>query len=147
MAEDRSKGISLRKKRTVRPKVSGKEISAPKQISGPMPAGLAAATQSSGGRRPNGPGGPKKLDVPRERPPPAGKTADLVKRRYSQRITTLPNDFAAGAPPLPDMPQIPSQFRQAPPSRDGRPPGSSDGRELKVDMRALRDPNLRPEQC
>ncbi|KAF2197175.1 hypothetical protein GQ43DRAFT_425113 [Delitschia confertaspora ATCC 74209] len=146
MTEERGKGISLRKKRTVRNKLSTKEISAPKQISAPMPAGLAATTQSSAGRRPDESNGTRRLDVPRERPQLAGKTADLVKRRYSQKITQLPTDFLSGAPPLPDMPQIPSEYRQVPPSRDGRPPGSSDGRALKVDMNALRDPNLRPEQ-
>ncbi|KAF2188373.1 hypothetical protein K469DRAFT_703883 [Zopfia rhizophila CBS 207.26] len=146
MSEERSKGISLRKKRTARPK-GGKEISAPKQISAPMPVGLAAATQSSSGRPSNESNrSGRKLDAPRERPQRADKTADLVKRRYSQRIMQLPTDFNAEAPSLPMMPQIPSQYRNAPPSRDGRPPGSSDGRSLKVDMKALRDPNLRPEQ-
>ncbi|KAF2473772.1 uncharacterized protein BDR25DRAFT_332567 [Lindgomyces ingoldianus] len=145
MAEERGKGISLRKKRTVKPK-GAKEISAPRQISAPMPAGLAAATVSSNGRPSNESSrSARKMDAPRERPKRADKTADLVKRRYSQRITQLPSDFGAGAP-MPALPQVPSQYRDAPPSRDGRPPGSSDGRALKVDMKALRDPNLRPEQ-
>ncbi|KAF1993009.1 exocyst complex component EXO84 [Amniculicola lignicola CBS 123094] len=147
MSDDRGKGISLRKKRTPKPGKGGaKEISAPRQISAPMPTGLAATTLSSGrpsnessrsGRRP---------DAPRERPGRADKTADLVKRRYSQKITQLPRDFGNGAP-MPAMPQIPNQFRERTPQRgDGRPPGTSDGRALKVDVNALRDPNLRPEQ-
>jgi hypothetical protein len=72
-----------------------------------------------------------------------------VKRRYSQKITTLPSDFPGNGAPMPDMPQIPSQFReeQPPPSRDGRPPGSSDGRGIRVDKRALEDPSLKPDQC
>ncbi|KAF2265771.1 hypothetical protein CC78DRAFT_567346 [Lojkania enalia] len=141
MSEERNKGISLRKKRAARPK------GAPRQISAPMPTGLAAATVSSSGRPSNESSrSGRKLDAPRERPPRAEKTADLVKRRYSQRITQLPSDFNAGAPPMPAMPQIPSQYRNAPPSRDGRPPGSSDGRVLKVDVKALGDPNLRHEQ-
>jgi hypothetical protein len=148
MSDDRGKGISLRKKRTdKRPKGGAPTISAPRQISAPMPTGLAAATLSSSGRPSNESSrSGKRLDAPRERPQRADKTADLVKRRYSQRITQLPSDFGNGAP-MPDMPQIPDQFREAPPSRDGRPPGSSDGRGIKVDKRALEDPSLKPDQC
>ncbi|ORY18997.1 Cullin repeat-like-containing domain protein [Clohesyomyces aquaticus] len=148
MSEERSKGISLRKKRTVKPPKAGKEISAPRQISAPMPVGLAAATQSSSGRPSNesSRSARPRPDAPRERPQRADKTADLVKRRYSQRITQLPSDFGAGAPPMPSMPQVPNKYRDAPPSRDGRPPGSSDGRAFKVDMKAIRDPNLRPAE-
>ncbi|KAF2121537.1 Cullin repeat-like-containing domain protein [Lophiotrema nucula] len=147
MSDDR-KGISLRKKRTVKPKGGApKEISAPRQISAPVPTGLAAATQSSAGRpRPSNESSRsgRGMDAPRERPGRADKTADLVKRRYSQRITQLPSDFGAGAPPLPGMPQIPAKYRdQPPPSRDGRP--STSGRKLEVDMRALEDPGLRAE--
>ena len=145
MSEEKSKGISLRKKRTVRPK-----ISAPKQISAPMPTGLAANTLSSGQgvglTKPGDSDGPRRLDAPRERPQQSGKTSDLVKRRYSTRFTQLPTDFGSEAPPVPSMPSIPGQFAQ-PPSRGERPPGSSDGQRIRVDIKALRDPNLRPEQC
>ncbi|PSN62160.1 hypothetical protein BS50DRAFT_578015 [Corynespora cassiicola Philippines] len=145
MSEEREKGISLRKKRKEKRPKGPPTISAPRQISAPMPAGLAAATLSSSGRPSNESSrSGKKLDAPRERPQRADKTADLVKRRYSQRVTQLPSDFGNGEP-MPDLPQIPSQFRP-PPSRDGRPPGTSDGRGLKVDMKALRDPNLNTEQ-
>ena len=148
MSDDRGKGISLRKKRTdKRPKGGAPTISAPRQISAPMPTGLAAATLSSSGRPSNESSrSGKKLDAPRERPQRADKTADLVKRRYSQKITTLPSDFGNGGP-MPDMPQIPSQYRDKSQTRDARPPGGSDGRALRVDMNALRDPNLRAEQC
>lgn len=149
MSDDRGKGISLRKKRTEkRPKGGAPTISAPRQISAPMPTGLAAATLSSSGRPSNESSrSGKKLDAPRERPQRADKTAELVKRRYSQKITQLPADFENGAP-MPDMPQIPAQFREEPPpSRDGRPPGSSDGRGIRVDKRALEDPSLKPDQC
>lgn len=147
MAEERSKGISLRKKRTDKRPKGAPTISAPRQISAPMPTGLAAATLSSSSRPSNESSrSGKRLDAPRERPR-ADKTADLVKRRYSQRITQLPSDFGNGAP-MPDMPAIPNQFREEPPpSREGRPPGSSDGRGIKVDKRALEDPNLRADQC
>jgi exocyst complex component 8 len=147
MSDSKPKGVSLRKKRDKRQKDSPLTISAPRQISAPMPTGIAASSVSSSGRpsvESNRSG--RRLDTPRERPQRADKTADLVKRRYSQRITQMPSDFGNGAP-MPEMPQIPSQFREAPPSRDGRPPGSSDGRAVKIDMRALQDPNLRSDQC
>jgi hypothetical protein len=160
MSEEKAKGISLRKnkKRSDKSKKGGPPvISAPRQISAPMPAGLGATTlpsasaQNSGrpsnessrsGQRP--PDAPR----PRERPqrPGQDKTADLVKRRYSQKITQLPSDFGNGMP-MPDLPQIPAQFRDAPPSRDGRPPGNADGRSLKPDRRQLADDNLKPDQC
>jgi hypothetical protein len=149
---DERKGISLRKKRTKAPKGGGpREISNPRQISAPMPMGLAATqTQSSSGRpsqeSQRSANSARRPDAPRERPQRPDKTAELVKRRYSQKITTLPADFGNGAP-MPAMPQIPSQFRDAPPSRDGRPPGSSDGRALKVDPRILREPDLKADQC
>jgi hypothetical protein len=145
MSEERGKGISLRKKRTQRTKGPPSEIPPRRQpISGPMPVG---APQSSGRPSQESNRSGRKLDAPRERPQRADKTAELVKRRYSQRITQLPADFGNGAP-MPAMPQLPAQYRVAPPSRDGRPPGTSDGsRALQVDMRALRDPDLVPEQC
>ena len=143
---EKQKGISLRKKRTK--KKDAPTISAPRQISAPMPmnaAGTGAAPQSSSVRpsmdssrsRSKGPG----PDGPQQRQR-ADKTADLVKRRYSQKIMQLPSDFPGGGAPMPDLPQIPSQFRDKSQTRDGRPDQSADGRGLKVDMRALRDPNL-----
>ncbi|KAH7116074.1 Cullin repeat-like-containing domain protein [Dendryphion nanum] len=148
MSDDRGKGISLRKKREKRPKKGGAPaISAPRQISAPMPTGLAA-TQSSSGRPSQDStrsGTARKVEAPQQRPQRADKTADLVKRRYSQKVPTLPPDFGNGAP-MPALPQMPAQFRNAPPSRDGRPQGPSEGRSIQVDKRALEDPNLRPDQ-
>ncbi|KAH7398461.1 Cullin repeat-like-containing domain protein [Pyrenochaeta sp. MPI-SDFR-AT-0127] len=145
---EKQKGISLRKKRDKPPKKGAPTISAPRQISAPMPAGtgIGAATLSSSGRPSNESSRSRQNrgDVPRERPQRADKTADLVKRRYSQKITTLPSDFGNGAP-MPDMPQIPNQFRDQSQSRE-RPPGNAEGRAVRVDMKALRDPNLRAEQ-
>lgn len=145
---DKQKGISLRKKRTK--KGGPPPISAPRQISAPMPAGtgIGAATLSSSSRPSNESSRSRQNrgDGSRERPQRADKTADLVKRRYSQKITALPSDFLNAAN-MPDMPQIPSQYRDQSQTRDGRPPGSSEGRVLRVDMKALRDPNLRAEQC
>jgi hypothetical protein len=134
--EEKSKGISLRKKRTVKPK-----ISAPKQISGPLPAGIAADQRRIANTPPSGglPGAPR----PRERPQNGDRTADLVKRRYSTRFTNLPQDFNAGAPPLPSVPSIPGRFAVQPPSRDGQ----AGGQRLKVDAKVLSDAKLQPEQC
>lgn len=151
---EKQKGISLRKKRGDKPKKGAPPtISAPRQISAPMPAGagigagIGAATLPGSARPSNESSRSRSRgDVPQQRPQRADKTADLVKRRYSQKIMTLPTDFGNGEP-MPDMPQIPMQYREKSQTRDGRPPGSSDGRALKVDMMALRDPNLRAEQC
>ncbi|KAL1652818.1 exocyst complex component exo84 [Didymella pomorum] len=152
---EKQKGISLRKKRGDKSKKNAPTISAPRQISAPMPAGAAgigAATLSSSGRpsqdssrsRSRGPGGGDGNPQQRQR---ADKTADLVKRRYSQKIMQLPSDFPGSGAPMPDLPQIPSQFRDKSQTRaDGPPERSADGRALALDMRALRDPNLQAEQ-
>ena len=143
---ERTKGISLRKKKGDKKK-NAPAISAPRQISAPMPAGVGVGTASlSGSGRPSNESSRSRSreDAPRQRPQRADKTADLVKRRYSQKITTLPNDFLAGAP---DMPAVPNQYLPQGQTKDGRPATSGEGRGLKVDMTLLRDPNLRAEQC
>lgn len=68
----------------------------------------------------------------------------MVKRRYSTRFNNLPTDYNAAPPPVPSMPSIPSQF--APPNDRARGPSPGRGPGLTVDVKALRDPNLRPEQ-
>lgn len=76
------------------------------------------------------------------------KAADLVKRRYSTRFNNLPSDYNAAAPPVPSMAMLQGQFA---PQNDrggrGPSPGRSPGRGpgLSVDVKALRDPNLRPD--
>jgi len=150
MSEEKGKGISLRKNKKDKSKKGLPTISAPRQISAPMPAGLAAAALQNSGRPSNESSrSGQRLDKPRERPqrPGQDKTADLVKRRYSQKITQLPSDFENGVL-MPDLPPIPTQFRDLPPpSRDGRPPGTSDGRTFKPDRRQLADDNLKPDLC
>ncbi|KAF2744234.1 hypothetical protein M011DRAFT_449702 [Sporormia fimetaria CBS 119925] len=136
MSEERSKGISLRKKRTHRSKNDG---SVRAQISAPMP--LGATPQSSGRPSQDSSRAPRKQDAPRQRPQRADKTAELVKRRYSQKITQLPSDFGYGEP-MPSMPQIPSQYRNPPPDRDRRPSAVGEGRGIELDMKALQDPDL-----
>ncbi|KAA8570856.1 hypothetical protein EYC84_000247 [Monilinia fructicola] len=127
---DERKGISLRTKRKGRP-----AISAPKQISGPIP--------QTGGDGPRSAGNPS-FDTPLpQRPQPGGKTSDLVKRRYSTRFNNLPSDFDPSVPPIPSIPNLPAQY--APANDRGRGPSPARGPGLVVDQRALRDPNLRPD--
>ncbi|KAI0852966.1 serine/threonine-protein phosphatase pp2a catalytic subunit [Daldinia vernicosa] len=146
MSEERSK-ISLRSgpKRKGRP-----TISAPRQISDPIPNDGVPVPRSTGGKV-----GTDNPPPPRQRQPPAtgGKTGDLVKRRYSTRFNNLPSDFDPTAPPVPSMPafdiskydQQASRF-QAPPSRDGPGAGLTRGVPPTVDPKALRDPRLVPDQ-
>ncbi|KAI1185048.1 serine/threonine-protein phosphatase pp2a catalytic subunit [Nemania serpens] len=150
MSEERSK-ISLRKgpKRKTRP-----TISAPRQISAPIPNNDGPTIPRSTGGRPvalaAAPAAAAAADTPppRQRPPPStgGKTGDLVKRRYSTRFNNLPADFDAEKPPIPAMPDIDlSKYDQ---SVNSRPPPmrGPDGAPPTVDPKALRDPRLNPEQ-
>ncbi|KAL2754369.1 hypothetical protein ACRALDRAFT_1081431 [Sodiomyces alcalophilus JCM 7366] len=122
-------------------------ISAPRQISEPIPQTSDTSVHV--------PGLDQKSTTdtavprPRPRPPPqAGgdKTSDLVKRRYSTRFGALPEDFDGAAPPVPAIPSLDSYESR---ERSGGPPPSRDGGTSAppvVDVRALRDPNLVPEQ-
>lgn len=143
MSDDR-RGISLRKKKNtnVRPQISAPRP-VPEDINGStpqingsyetLPLTRTETSQSSLRGRPSFQG--------------QDRTADLVKRRYSTRFVGYPNDNGL-APPVPSMPSLPAQFqRQASssPQRDDR--AQSVGKNLKLDVKALRDPNLVPEQC
>ncbi|KAM5348272.1 hypothetical protein ACJ41O_008096 [Fusarium nematophilum] len=132
MSEERSK-ISLRSgKRKKRP-----TISAPRQISSPI---------VQDGSSPKPPPLGEAATRPRPRPPPVagGKTSDLVKRRYSTRFNNLPANYNAGAPP---MPQPPTLGSYEPRDRSAtRPPPSRGGAAPVLDIKALRDPNLTPDQ-
>ncbi|KIW01909.1 uncharacterized protein PV09_06750 [Verruconis gallopava] len=141
--EKEKRGISLRKKRTVKPK-----ISAPKQISGPLPINASTDSLSNSSvrtknsvERPGLPGAPK----PRPRPQNGDTTADLIQRRYSTRFANLPPDFDASAPPVPSVPKITGSFAVQPPSRDGRPSTDS-GTRIQIDIKALSNPGLKPDQ-
>ncbi|CZT00007.1 hypothetical protein WAI453_003404 [Rhynchosporium graminicola] len=127
--KEKSKGISLRTKRNKRP-----AISAPKQISGPI---------QQSGAAPRSNGAQAAFEPPPQRPQVGGKTSDLVKRRYSTRFNNIPTDYGAGTPPVPSMPLLPNEF--APPNDRRRGPSPARGPGLLVDVKALRDPNLRPE--
>ncbi|KAK5700191.1 exocyst complex component exo84 [Elasticomyces elasticus] len=152
-----SKGISLRRKKTTRP-----TISAPRQISStstttPQAPPSQSRDRSADSRNPslwetqtNASG-----NTTTTRPGlSSDKTSDLVKRRYSTRFAGgVPhqNGFNDGlAPPVPAIPSLPAQYTRRPssdsrsPSRDGRSP-SRDGPRIRVDVRALKDPNLQAE--
>ncbi|RMZ72604.1 exocyst complex component exo84 [Pyrenophora seminiperda CCB06] len=154
---EKQKGISLRKKRGDKSKKNAPPvISAPRQISAPMPAGVAATAAASlpGSGRPSTDSNRSRTRTDaalpgQVRPQRPDKTADLVKRRYSQKVTALPGGFSGNGAPLPQLPQMPAQFRERSQTREVRPPGSSGDngpRVLQVDPRALRDPNLKVEQ-
>ncbi|KAI9862238.1 MAG: exocyst complex component exo84 [Vezdaea acicularis] len=133
-SKERSKGMSLRKKsKSKRP-----HISAPRaQISGPIPLAQTSTSSLNGDKKlaPD----PSKLQV-------SGKTSDLVKRRYSARFTQIPKEFDADAPPLPSVPSLPGQYMSNGDANHSRPGTSSSGRGIAVEMNALRDPNLQPDQ-
>lgn len=140
-----SKGISLRRKKTTRP-----TISAPRQLSQPRDPSADSRAPDLWETQTNG-SGTTNLTVPGEGVSRTEKTAELVKRRYSTRFAGgQPIQDAFSAPPMPNLPAQYTQRRgrdrsAAPdsrsPSRDGRSPEPGQG-SLKVDIRALRDPNL-----
>ncbi|KAK4954297.1 exocyst complex component exo84 [Elasticomyces elasticus] len=152
-----SKGISLRRKKTTRP-----TISAPRQISSTSTAQAPPSQsrdRSADSRNPslwetqtNASG-----NTTTTRPGlSSDKTSDLVKRRYSTRFAggVPQHGFNDGlAPPVPAIPSLPAQYtQQRRPSSDSRSPSrdgrslSREGPRLKVDVRALKDPNLQAEQ-
>ncbi|KAH0411006.1 putative exocyst complex component Exo84, partial [Aureobasidium melanogenum] len=143
---EKAKGIvSLRKKKTTkRP-----QISAPRQIvptqqndSTPslQPPPLQHSQSSDTAPRNNSQTSQTSLAVPRPRPSLGGpdRTADLVKRRYSTRFANYPQD----AERAPSVPNIPAHLAQ---SRPNRSPDRR-GERIRVDINALRDPDLQPDQ-
>ena len=78
---------------------------------------------------------------PRPRQRVNDATSNLVKKRYSVRYNQAP-DFSQGLPPLPGVPKIPQSYGQL----DRR--GADDPRGAQgIDVRALRDPNFKADQC
>ena len=142
---DIARGMSLRKKRSVKPK-----ISAPKQISGPiqtqqrpsLPTVSEAAGATTRPRLPGPSSSNSSLNIPRARAQGNASTADYVKRRYSTRIN-LENDFGDA----PAMPTLPTEFLSQPPAKAPGRLASSAGEKIAVDLKALQDPSLPAEQC
>lgn len=115
------KGLTLRSKASRRrPK-----ISAPQPIASHNSAAPVAA-----GRTPEA----------RHHAQPSDATADLVKRRYSAKFNTLPG-IDSEAPPVPSLPGEPIEHFAA----DREPTG--DAQPIRVDVNALRNPNLPIESC
>lgn len=146
--DNQKRGISLRKKRSGKPK-----ISAPKQISAPLPINNTSTDSITRSAKPSLdlptptapglPSGPR----PRARPQNGDATADLIQRRYSTRFVNAPN-YEDGAPPVPSLTKAPGKYAvQAPPSRDGMRPSTDSGRRIKVDVKALSTSGLNPDQC
>lgn len=122
------RGLTLRSKSRRRP-----QISAPKPISGPLPAN----SKASGAGLPS---------TPRERPQQSsGATSDLVKRRYSTRFNQPP-DLDPNAPPVPSLPD-PKTYGGAGASPPGGKPSTGSSQPPRVDLKALRDPSLPVEKC
>ncbi|KAI1269079.1 exocyst complex component EXO84 [Xylariaceae sp. FL1019] len=117
-------------------------ISAPRQISAPIPNDGPSTLPRTRPAAPPTDGAPRQT-----RPPISGsKTGDLVKRRYSTRFNNLPADFDAEKPPVPSLPNIDfSKYeepaRQRPPPSRGAPSGPP-----TIDPKALRDARLVPDQ-
>jgi len=152
MSEEKRGTLSLRKKKSSKPK-----ISAPTQIAANGPPKTNNDAAAFPGHLEDIPDMPALSRTEtsqsslRGRPSINGadRTADLVKRRYSTRFVGQPYD-AGPVPTMPAMPNIPLRFQQqqtsVSPSREGRSP-ERPGQGLRVDPRALRDPHLQPEQC
>ncbi|KAH7353652.1 Cullin repeat-like-containing domain protein [Plectosphaerella cucumerina] len=147
MSEKTSR-ISLRagprRKQTARP-----VISAPRQISDPIPQTGAPPPRPGGGLRSIA----ETAIPPQPRPrlPPQGggdKTSDLVKRRYSTRFGGAgPQGFNAGGPPIPAVPAL-DRYAYQSNRGDGPPPsrgGGGGSTAPVVDVKALRDPRLVPD--
>lgn len=122
------RGLTLRSK-TRRP-----QISAPKPIVDPNSGSSGNASPGTKQQQPNG-----------------GATSDLVKRRYSTRFTQLP-DFsaaAADAPPIPTLPPSAEDFTRSQEQLPVKEPSltSSSSQPLRVELHALRNPDLRVENC
>ncbi|KAF2720615.1 hypothetical protein K431DRAFT_285715 [Polychaeton citri CBS 116435] len=155
--EVKHKGISLRRKKTTRPK-----ISAPRpQLERDVSVSSFASTDKARNDSNNASRSPSQASGATPRPRPTrDNTADLVKRRYSTRFTGagLPQDGGL-LPPVPSLPPMPGQYSDfggsnrapsASPSRSvGRSPDrgrGAPGGPLKIDLSALQNPNLNPDQ-
>ena len=118
-------GLTLRKKGGRRPPIQ--------QISGPIPSKAPLSTGRS-------------IAAPRDKNLQSAATSDLVKRRYSTRFNQLP-DFT-NAPPVPSLPSHPgAPKRWSRPRSSGRPGTSDSTHPIRLDVAALRDASLQPEQC
>ena len=146
---DGDNGVSLRQKRNRRqaiqdPQVVGNslrdnrpQLPPPQPSQGSAISGISQISQSRVSTESNRSG-----DVrPKPRPKRNDETSNLVKKRYSVRYGQAP-DISQGAPSVPGIPRLPQNFAQQNGSN-----ASLAQQNQGVDMRALRDPNLKPDQC
>jgi hypothetical protein len=124
------RGLTLRSKASRRP-----QISAPKPIPDPHTANKSSAPDSGRTTLPT-----------QDRHQQSGATSDLVKRRYSTRYNQLPN-FEVDLPAVPGLPSAFAALGAGQQSSASNEPVSSSSQPLRVDLNALRDPNLPVDQC
>ena len=123
--DDKSKGFSLRQKKSKRIPISG-----PKPISAPISHPNQATSKIPS--RPNVNG---KTDT--------GNTADLVKRRYSTRFNQVPDFSNANPPTVPAVPTLPNSYAQ---SSARTAASTTQGHKIGHDVNALKDPNFQTEK-
>ena len=159
------RSLTLRKGRSQR----RPQISAPRPIGdskaggAPLPSSSSSSTTTrprahaneDNGRsgRPHHQKRPSRQETQQPQPElrPGGATSDLVKQRYSIRFNQLPA-FDSNAPPVPGVPAIPHGFttyddRGPSGGEDAAVPNGGAGQPLRVDPKALKDPNLPVENC
>ena len=137
---DRSKGVSLRKRENRRQGQESRSRPPNGLRDGPRRGPSPAQAPSQG--RPSMESVNSTEVRPRPRPKANDSTTNMVKKRYSVRYNQVP-DITQGAPPLPGLPQLPPQFAQ----QNGSSASLGQQQGQGVDLRALRDPNLQPDQC
>ncbi|KAF8252309.1 hypothetical protein K440DRAFT_594689 [Wilcoxina mikolae CBS 423.85] len=137
MEKEKSKSLSLRKRRGKAGGAKKPVIGPPRQI--PMPAMPGARLGTS-----TDPGAAQSPQPPQVRSREKEKVADLVKRRMSTRFPT--SGETRDVPPMPSIPDMPS----IPAGAGARlpPPGSRDkaGPGLSIDISQFRDPAFNPDQ-
>ncbi|WPH04674.1 exocyst complex component exo84 [Acrodontium crateriforme] len=155
MSDEKShlKGLSLRRKKTVRPSLATRPtISAPRQISAPRDPSI----DGNSSRNPSVWSNDSEARPREPRPSISGRdnTSDLVKRRYSTRFAAPGQQQDGMVPPIPAMPAMPAQYadtmsRSPPKTIQPRNPDReryAGPGKLRIDMRAMRDPNLAAEK-
>jgi exocyst complex component 8 len=139
MSDDR-RGVSLRNKNNRRQAVTDpRQISQNGSRDGP-PKGPYPPQAPQG--RPSMESVRSTDSRPRPRPRPNDSTTNMVKKRYSVRYGQ-PGEGNQGLG-IPGIPQMPPNFMQQNSSSTSL---GKQQQQQAIDIRALRDPNLQPDQC